>query len=429
MNKICLDKLCDFSLTTYKNYEVITKNFNFKDYVDNIKQNQSLNENGIFFKHNFIELKTLIPEIEYDHLVLINPICWNLNGNFEFVEWFNFLNVLLTVMNDNYLHEINTIKKTILETTDKTLKKKITNLNEFNDEIIKSVCLILNITLIILTDNFSIKLFNNNDKIDKIVVMFNREKEYYCVMNWNQKYYNANSEFIKYLLNKNSADTNNKNNVNNKNSVDNKNHEPEFICVINNNKKKCINKLKKNNFVMDTKNDDEITNKNNKGTYEELQADENYALYVSEVVDKTDDKKINTLTDKKKKKNDKNIFVVNKQDLKIQILNEKDINNDIKKDINNDIKKNINKDIDKIIEESNENQSSIFNKTEKITYKDVEKIANGVKITMGLETIQAEAIKLGIKVAEGSTKTGKPKNKTKSELIEQIKNFFANFKK
>ena len=58
MNKIYLDKLCNFSLTTYKNYEFVNKNVDFNDYINNIKQNQSLNEKGIILKHNFLELKT-----------------------------------------------------------------------------------------------------------------------------------------------------------------------------------------------------------------------------------------------------------------------------------------------------------------------------------------------------------------------------------
>ena len=109
MNKIYLDKLCEFTLTTYKNYELNNKNFNLEDIIKEIKQNNSLNEKGIFIKHKFIELKLLVSFIEYDHLILINPLCFNLYGN---IEWFNFLNALLTVLNDDYLHENNLIKKT-----------------------------------------------------------------------------------------------------------------------------------------------------------------------------------------------------------------------------------------------------------------------------------------------------------------------------
>ena len=142
--------------------------------------------------------------------------------------------------------------------------------------------------------------------------------------------------------------------------------------------------------------------KTNNDAYTELQADENYALYISEAVD--DNNKINKKKlsiDGKKKKNDKNIFVINKDD-------------DKKK------KKNTKTNDDK--------ESSIFNKTEKITQKEIDEIYNNIKLSMGLETIQTHALKLGIAIFEGSTKSGKPKNKTKSELIEQIKEYAKKFK-
>lgn len=450
MSKIYLDKLCNFALTTYNNYEHINKNFDFNDYINNIKQNHSLNEKGIFLKHNFIELKMLIPEIEYEQMVLINPLCFNLNEN---IEWFNFLNGLLTVLNDNYLHESNLIKKTILETVDKTYRKKINLLNCFDDKIINSVCTLTNITLILLNEQNKIKLFNYNNKINKIVIMVNFEKEYFSLLNWNQKYYDLNSQFTKYLIDKyNNMELNKKNEIQNpnpdpdpdpdSNPDSNSDSKPdsnqEFTVVIN--KKKKINigsnyinekKIKKssklnNNNMFDFNSDIEdipnndtnnITNniqsntniakELNKDTYKELQADENYAIYISEVIDNnTVNKKENIYIDKKKKKNNKNIFVTNKEE---QEINKTD--------------KIITKDG---IEEFNEQGSSVFNKTEKITKKEIEKICNEVKITMGLETIQSNALKLGINIFEGSTKSGKPKNKTKSELIDKIREFAKN---
>ena len=47
---------------------------------------------------------------------------------------------------------------------------------------------------------------------------------------------------------------------------------------------------------------------------------------------------------------------------------------------------------------------------------------------MNLEQIQTYAIKLNISIFEGATKTGKPKNKTKSELIEKIKELGKKYK-
>ena len=163
MNKIYLDKLCNFSLTTYKNYEFNNKNIDFNEYINSIKQNQSLNEKGVFLKHNFIELKTLFSNIEYDQMVLINPLCFNLSGN---ILWFNFLNSILTILNDNYLYETNLIKKTILETADKTFRKKILIMDKINDDIIRQVCELTNIILIMLTTQHEIKYFNNKSTKD-----------------------------------------------------------------------------------------------------------------------------------------------------------------------------------------------------------------------------------------------------------------------
>lgn len=451
MNKVYLDKLCNFALTTYKNYEFTNKNVDLNDYINNIKQNQSLNEKGIFFKHNFIELKTLIANIEYDELVLINPLCFNLSSN---IQWFNFLNAILTVLNDNYLHESNLIKKTILETADKTFRKKIIIADKIDDNIIDQICELTNITLIMFVNQHEIQFFNykNINHVKKIVVMVNDDKEYFSVLNWNQKYYNLNSEFINYLMN-----TNDLNKISNKinNDNDNKNKDNEFIKVVNKKKHKILNddiidniksdsikstksiksnksiksakSTKLNNNMFDfndddetdddkinniniepnnIKSDDEEENMTNIGTYEELQADVNYAMYISEVVDNPNKISNKNVSSKKKKKNDKNIFV----------------KDDDKKSIN--CKKNINCDM-----VNDDNETSIFNKTEKITKKEVDEIYNNVKLSMGLEIIQAHALKLGISIFEGSTKSGKPKNKTKTDLIEQIKYFAKNFSK
>lgn len=458
MNRIYLDKLCDFALTTYKNYEHITKNFDFGDYVNNIKQNQSLNEKGIFLKHNFVELKTLISDNEYDQMVLINPLCFNLSGN---TEWFNFLNALLTVLNDNYSHESNLIKKTILETADKTFRKKITlSSNCIDDNIINSVCVLTNITLILLNDQYKTRLFNHGNKTNKIVVMFNLEKEYYCILNWNQKYYNADSHFITYLI-----DQYDNTEINQKN----KNTQQEFINVVNKKKKKNTtsynngedadyvvddkNKIKKsfklnNNNIFDCNNDIEnipndnlnqtfksnnnndnsknntnMTKDENKGMYKELHADENYAMYISEIVDNNNNnnggtnivgKKENISAEKKKKKNNKNIFMTNKKEINTSEQVKNKSNGIIGKEVG---------------QECNEQQSSVFNKTEKLDIEEIEKICNEIKISMGLEIIQANALRLGLNIVEGSTKSGKPKNKTKSELIEQIKEFSKNIQK
>ena len=198
MNKIYLDKLSEFSMVTYKNYDFSNKNFCFDEIVNSVKQNQSLNEKGIFLKHNFIELKLLAPNIEYDQLILTNPLCFNLCGN---IEWFNFLNGLLTILNDAYMHENNLIKKTIIETTDKTFKKKLfVDDDILTREVIDKICILTNIMLVII-DNKNILTYNlDNKKNNKTVVLYKNDKEYYPVINWNQKYFYQNSNFIEHLI-------------------------------------------------------------------------------------------------------------------------------------------------------------------------------------------------------------------------------------
>lgn len=413
MNKIYLDKLCEFSLTTYKNYEVTNKKVDLEIFINEIKQNHSLNEKGLFIKHNFIELKILVPYIEYDQLVLINPLCFNISGN---IEWFNFLNGLLTVLNNEYLHESQLIKKTIIETADKTFKKKIIIEDNLNFKIIENVCIVTNIILIMITNN-NIHIFNYKNNNSKVIVLYNFEKEYYPILNWNQKYYNINSQFINYLNNNNlkinykqDDKSNSLNTFEKKQQINTKCNK--YYDNINSNVFDSLDSMsddedidehiyENNNKINDNSNDNNIINNNNilmdMDTYKELQADIDHALYISEAIDNNEINNNDSIT-KKKKKKDKNIFLVSKQ-----------------------IKKN--GEDNKIIEET---ESSIFKKTEKIDKKDIEEISKNIKPSINLEQIQKYALKLGITIYEGSTKSGKPKNKTKTELIEQIKEFAKN---
>ena len=464
MNKIYLDKLCEFALTTNKNYEIINKNLNFDEIINSIKQNNSLNEKGIFFKHNFIELKSLMPSIEYDQIVLVNPLCFNLYGN---IEWYNFINGLLTVLNDNYLHENNLIKKTILDTADKTYKKKIMIENILNDKIIENICSLTNIILFSINKT-NIKIYNyesnKNNYTIKVVVLLNYDKEYYPVINWNNKYFNIESQFIKYLIELNNNNLNNDesnkftqisnkklkknsdNFINNqlkieksKNIFDEFNNEVEVDvevkncnilndnnCIIANEQKKIdnlINIIDDNKKVKNIVKVNEDTNKDcyndtNKDCYEELTTNENYALYISEAIDNNSKKQINlsdskkqiNLSDSKKKsKKSKNIFVSN------HIQNNDDINLDEEKQNENE-------------NENNKVESSTFVKTEKIKQKDIDEILTNIKPSLNLEQIQIFAIKLGISIFEGSTKTGKPKNIIKLELVKKIKEFAEKYK-
>jgi len=401
MNKIYLDKLCEFTSNIYTNYEILNNNFNICELINNIKQNNSLNEKGIFLKHNLIECKSVFSYIKYDQLILINPICFNLYGN---IEWYSFLNSLLTVLNENYLNEPNLIKKTILEIADKNYRQKIIFENTLNENNIKDVCILTNIILFCIKES-DIKIYNyENNKTNniKIIVLININNEYYPIINWNKKYFDINSNFISYLIEI----------TNNKTISQISKEKNEILELINNEEEiKLINneeeiKLINNEEEIKLINNEEEIKLINKDSYKELTTKENYALYISEAIENNQNlkKQINISDSKKKKKKDKNIFVLNQID-----------------NTNNNL---LNKNTIKI----KNIETSTFIKTDKITKKDIDEISTKIKLSLNLEQIQSYAFKLGINIFEGATKTGKPKNKKKSELIENIKIFCENYK-
>lgn len=123
MNRIFLDKLTEFSNTTYKNYQIVKdKDWDISEQIEIIKNNISLNEKGILNKFNYIDLNWIIPNIEYNELVLIYPLCFNIVENYE---WVYLLNAMLIILNDEYLYKTNVLKKVIIETFDKTYKKRL----------------------------------------------------------------------------------------------------------------------------------------------------------------------------------------------------------------------------------------------------------------------------------------------------------------
>ena len=109
-------------------------------------------------------------------------------------------------------------------------------------------------------------------------------------------------------------------------------------------------------------------------------------------MDNKQNKELNS-DNKKKKKNDKNIFIANKVDKKKEEL----------------------------VDNNKVEDESVFNKTEIISKEEIIKINNSFKSTTKLEEIQNLCLKINIPIFAGSTKEGKPKNKTKTELLDEIK--------
>jgi hypothetical protein len=382
MNRIYLDKLFEFTYGTYSNYySQFNKQIDLNDEINKIKQNTSLNEKGTFIKYSFMELSNLIPSIEYDECMLIYPICFNIEEN---QEWNNFLNCLLLILNEDYIKEPNITKKKILQIADKMYKKHLKIDKTLNSQNYEKISELTGLNIIILNnENNILKITEyNNTPIDKWIVCYKFGINYFPAWNFDKKYFNSTSYFIKYLR----EFTKNINKLDEKIDVANK-QEDNNVKVTNDNNSESIDKI----------ND----------AYQELVTNEDYALYISEAVEtkntknEKNKKKLEnkTIGDKKKNKSNKDIFVTLEQ------------NEDYAGII-----------IDKT-EPINENiTESVFKKTEIIDKTKVKNIVLNIKSTTKLEQIQAYALELGLLISNGSTKDGKPKNKTKNELIDDIKN-------
>ncbi len=357
---IYLDNLVNFSSTTYLNcYDkfINLAKIDINNEINKLKSNNSINEKGVFIQYNYIELATLM-DFKYNELVLVYPISFNIeNGN---LGWYNFLNALLLMLNNDYFNESNNIKKKYLDSLNEQLEKKIKVINQFDDKLFENVINTININLIILnyTNDTKIKIYKNNNLEKKYIILYRIENEFLPVCDFNTKYYMDSSSFVKYL-------------------------------------QELFDKLQetKQNVNFEINKEESKTNKND--YYDEFQTIEDYTLHVSEAVDNKENKELNS-DNKKKKKNDKNIFICNKTDKKKEEI------------------------IDNKVEDE-----SVFNKTEVISKEEVIKIHNSFKSTTKLEDIQNLCLKANIPIFAGSTKEGKPKNKTKSELLDDIKKYIG----
>lgn len=360
MNRIYLDKLIDFSNSTNKNcYEQFNNKINLEDEIAKIKQNLSLNEKGNFLKYNYIELTSIFPNFEQNENILIYPICFNIEDN---IEWFNLLNCLLLILNDDYILESNIIKKKILLMADKMYRKKINISDKLNNEIYNKISELSNINLIIIENYSNINIFQKSTN-DNWIICIKYLNEYYPIYNFDDKKFNSKSFFIKYILEL----TKKQNNLE-LNKLDNKpTPKTDFINQI----------LKVDNVE-----------------YHEFISNEDYTLHISEAIEKKNGKNNNQISSENKKKNksNKNIFVTHE-----------------------------NIDIDQNKKKHDENIDSVFKKSEIINKSRILEIISNVKSTTKLYIMQEYAIELGIEIVAGSTKNGKPKNKKKNELFDEIK--------
>jgi len=409
MNRIYLDKLSEFTNNTFKNYSQFSKKIVLDDTIDYIKQNNSLNEKGIFNKYNFIELYSLLSEnecnkFEYNEILLLCPICFNISDN---INWYNLLNALLLILNNEYLHETNIKKKLILDITNNIYIKKINITNNLTHDFLNKVASLTNICIVIINiDNTkitSVQTHNNNNEIVKYIVLCKVNNNIVPCINWSTRFYDKNNHFIQYLLNLNINDVQVTNDLDtniikkkNKSIIKNNTQNINIKKNDDDDNKDSRKKIKdiKNSYAKDAY--DTKDGKDGKDDrYEELVTNENYALYISEVTEMKDRKKKTTITSdsKKKSKKSKDIFIL--------------------KDL---------KDEEKEKEKEKNNEDSIFKKTEILTKSKVEELVKTIKNTTTLSTLQEIAIKLNIIIVAGSNKNGTPKNKTRSELINDIQN-------
>jgi len=361
---IYLDNLVSFSSTTYSNcYDkfINLAKTDINNEINKLRSNNSINEKGVFIQYNYIELATLM-DFKYNELVLVYPISFNIENENKNLGWYNFLNALLLILNKDYFNESNNIKKKYLDSLNDQLEKKIKSINNFDDKIFENVINAININLIILnyTNDTKIKIYKNNNLINKYIIVYRIENDYLPVCDFNTKYYTDSSSFVKYL-------------------------QEEY------------NKLQeiKQNINLEINKEESKINKND--FYDEFQTVEDYTLHVSEAVDNKQNKELNSDNKKKKIKNDKNIFITNKTEKKKEELVD-----------NNKIE-----------------DESVFNKTDIISKDEIIKIYNSFKSTTKLEDIQNLCLKANIPIFAGSTKDGKPKNKTKSELLDDIKKYIG----
>ena len=199
MNRIFLDKLFEFTYNTYKNYYgQYNKIINLNDEITKIKQNLSLNEKGFFMKYSFVDLTNLIPSIEYDECVLINPISFNIEEN---QEWYNFLNCLLLILNEEYIKESNITKKKFLQTADKMYKKHLIINKNLTKENYEKISELTGLNIIILNNEENkLKIYEySKTEVNKWLVCYKFGNDYFPIWNFEKKYFTSETDFIKYL--------------------------------------------------------------------------------------------------------------------------------------------------------------------------------------------------------------------------------------
>jgi hypothetical protein len=364
--------------------KVNTCKVNLFDEIKKIKSSLLLNEKGVSNKYTFIDLQTVLFNLHTqcinlegnkflnmvsNELVLLYPYVLDIPKNEEKI--YSLVNSLLLILHDKYAEKNMTTKKEIILTTLDMYKNKI-NVNKVNingiivdndfKKIIFEIANISNINIITI-DSLNLSTVykcdsnSNSNSNNKYIILINISDNYYPIYNFSVGYYTNESLFLTYILSLSTS----------------------YTCTHNTNKKKDTDVKKKSKKGSSGNDDGQY--------YDEVITNEDYSLYVSDIVPKKacdEGNKIGKIGENgsdKKKKNSKNIFI-----------------------------------------KDNDETDEVFNKTETINYVELKKMFSKAS---KLEEIQTIAIKLGIPIVSGSTKEGKPKNRVKNDIVNDINKLFS----
>ena len=316
----------------------------------------------------------------------MSPTSNNIN-----ISWYNLINSLLIVLNDSYITEENNKKKILINGTSELLKDKISNkinCDNFSDAIknetsrksgLTKIAKNLDICLGILEANtmnlYNLKNYEENDNT-KFVIIYKFNDYYFPFINWKEKYYTHNSNFIKELIFKfkRIEDATNKSDniekeekIKKKDKTNKKDKINKEDKIKSNSKNKLVDNIIKSDKDI-IKSDKDVNNDGeNNGKYKEFMTNDKSALFMSEAV---------TLVNNKKK-----------------------------------IKKN----------NSTINEICTENTTVKMTSTQKREIIKDTIKSMTLVGLQTNALKIGLEIVYKDKKTGKLKNKTKLVLYDEIK--------
>ena len=411
----------NFNLVSGYNEKSIIKNVNtckvnLFDELKKIKSSLLLNEKGVSNKYTFIELQTVLfnlhtsclndksgvsiddikgykfVNMEGNDLVLLYPYVLDIPKNEDKI--YSLINSLLLILHNTYAEQIMTSKKEIILTTLEIYKKKI-NMNEDFKKIIFEIANISNINIITI-DSLKLSTLYKCENSTKYIILINISDNYYPVYNFSVGYYTAESLFLNYILSVSSTFYNDTGSIKKK-SIDVKKKTKSGGTM------KSVEGGGVEGGGVEGGCVDAFGNKEDGQYYDEVITNEDYSLYVSDIVPKKTKggKAIETLKtidacesgegnkgskggesgSDKKKKNSKNIFI-----------------------------------------KDNDDTDEVFTKTEVIDYIELKKMLNKAN---KLEEIQSIAIKVGVPIVSGSTKEGKPKNRVKNDIVNDINKLFS----